>query len=57
MGWSLEKALTYKPPYVTDHLGNKFKTKQEMIEYYGKTRDTVYGRLKAGWSLERALTE
>lgn len=41
---------------VTDHLGNTFKSKQVMAEYYGKSINVLNSRLKNGWDLEKALT-
>lgn len=63
-GWSLEKALTTKRNGIdkkkkecTDHLGNKFKSKTEMCEYYGVNIATLGSRLESGYSLEEALTK
>ena len=40
----------------TDHLGNKYMSFINMCKAYGKPAPTVRSRLKAGWSLEDALT-
>lgn len=39
-----------------DHLGNSFKTKASMCEYWGVDPDTFGHRVKRGWSLKEALT-
>ena len=40
---------------VVDHLGNKFKTKEDMYKHWGKEAHVVTNRLKLGWSLKDAL--
>lgn len=65
-GWSLEKALTTPKGdtrFTTameceDHLGNKFKSKKDMCEYWHVPRALFFRRIKTpGWDLERALTQ
>lgn len=63
-GWSVEKALTtplQKQPKnskpITDHLGNIFPSKQKMCKHWGIPGNTYNLRIKAGWSVEKALTE
>ena len=63
-GWALEDILT-KPKEtiaknskaVTDHKGNKFVSVSEMCKHWNMTRSTFNARIKAGWSIEKALTE
>ena len=61
-GWSLEDALildieiSNKGKGYIDHKGNKFKSVMEMAKAYGKDANTVYSRLRDGWSIEDALT-
>lgn len=62
-GWSQQDALSlvvynrnscnYK---YEDHLGNKFPTIKAMCEHWGIKFHTYYGRIKCGWSKEKALT-
>lgn len=40
----------------SDHLGNSFPTKSEMLAHWGISKSTFDGRLRRGWSLEEALT-
>jgi hypothetical protein len=57
-GWSLEKALTSEVIYgygAVDHLGNKWRTKSEMLKHYGLTFASFRFRINAGWSLKDAL--
>lgn len=35
LGWSLEKALTYKKDKIVDHLGNEFKSYSSLYKFYG----------------------
>lgn len=39
----------------SDHLGNSFPTKSEMLANWGMSKSTFDGRLRRGWSLEEAL--
>jgi hypothetical protein len=61
-GWELERALTTGTTgtsgqeYCIDHLGNKWKTKKEMIKHYGINCKTYYCRIEKGWTLKDALT-
>ena len=60
-GWPLEKALTVPPGAsrsspVTDHLGRVFPSFRELARAWGIHHDTLYGRLRRGYSLRRALT-
>lgn len=41
---------------VIDHLGNEFKTKKEMCDYWGVTVTAAQSRSRDGWSLEKILT-
>ena len=41
--------------YVYDHLGNKFKTKRDMYRHWNISESVVNGRLRNGWSLQKAL--
>lgn len=60
----IEEALTFNDEqirlkYTTgciDHLGNRFKSKQAMCEFYGVTKSVYFGRIGMGWSLKDALT-
>ena len=40
-----------------DHKGNKFKTKQAMVDYWGIPYKSFYRRIARGWTQERALSE
>lgn len=40
----------------SDHLGNSFPTKSEMLAHWGISKSTFDGRLRRGWSLAEALT-
>lgn len=40
-----------------DHLGNIFSSKTAMASYYGISNRRLHARLKAGFSLEDALTK
>jgi len=65
MGWSVEKALTFtireesRPKGgAVDHLGNKFKSRSQMLKYWGISPATYYNRThKEGLSMEEALTK
>lgn len=39
-----------------DHLENEFPSQMKMCEHYGIDKQVYFGRLKMGWSLEKALT-
>lgn len=62
LGWSLEDILTkpldYKggAPIVHDHLGNEYPDIGTMCLQYGIGRTTYNQRIKAGWSVKKALT-
>ena len=64
VGWDVEKALTTPAKQINDmtaktcydHLGNKFKSQNEMCRYYNIKRHTLKSRLELGWTLEQALT-
>ena len=62
-GWSLEKILTepLKPAPqgrpCEDHLRQKFKTQSAMCKHWGIPPETFSMRMKAGWSLRRALIQ
>lgn len=62
-GWSVQKALTYpvrrfkfknKQP-VYDFKGNAYNTQVDMCIHYGIDPSIYRYRIKAGWSVERAL--
>ena len=63
-GWSLERALTTAPLLrgtckgkpCKDHLGKVHKSFTAMAKAWGLNLRTIRNRLKADWSLERALT-
>ena len=40
----------------SDHLGNTFSSKSEMLEHWGITKSTFDSRIRRSWSLEEALT-
>ena len=62
-GWSLKDSLT-KPTgdvdieakSVTDHLGNKYSSVASMCKHYNIGYDALKCRVKAGWTVEQALT-
>ena len=39
-----------------DHLGNEYKSVNDMLSTYGIQRRAYYLRLQRGWTLEEALT-
>ena len=60
-GYTLEQALTgdgmkYGKKACTDHLGNTYDSIEDMCQHYHITGQTYNGRLKAGYTLEKALT-
>ena len=65
-GWTLEQALTIDNDdqsakvnfgkTCTDHLGNSFPNIRTMCEHYGTTEKIYWGRIRIGWSIEKALT-
>lgn len=40
----------------TDHLGNLYESVDAMTEHYGLSKQLYQGRMKAGWTKQRALT-
>ena len=59
-GWTLKDALTKnvkEAPKNTyhDHLGNEYKSREDMCRHYGIKGSTFQHRLKLGWSVEDAL--
>ena len=40
----------------TDHLGNSFRTKADMCDYWRIPRHVYFSRIRSGWSDEKALT-
>lgn len=59
-GLSIKDAITnakqnHRSKAVPDHKGNLFVSLAEMAAHYGLDRDTLYQRLKNGWTLEDAL--
>lgn len=63
LGWSLDKALTVEVnvsahgQIAKDHLGNVYRSMDEMCKKYGITKNKLNYRLRAGWSLKDALTK
>lgn len=61
-GWSLEESLTtpkgknLKKPIIKDHLGNTYRSIEEMCNHYGISDSTYSGRINNGYSVEEALT-
>lgn len=62
-GWTLETALTYpakdvntEAKLVEDHLGNKYTSVSDMCRHYNINLTTYITRIKAGRTLEKALT-
>ena len=54
---NIHKINDHKPK-VYDHLGNSYKSIEEMCKTYEVNRNTfVYRKYRCGWSLERCLTE
>lgn len=63
LGWSLKDALLTpidnqpkNSKTITDHLGNTFKSVSDLCEHWKIRRSTYNARMKAGWSMEQALT-
>lgn len=56
VGRKVKKGSKWKTGEWEDHLGNKYDSLNEMAEKYGLKSWMVKGRLRRGWSLERALT-
>ena len=63
LGWSIDRALTVEVDVSTrgqiakDHLGNVYKSMDEMCRKYKITKNKLNYRLRAGWSLKDALTK
>lgn len=65
-GWTLEQALTIDNSSnaakvnfgktCKDHLGNEYNSIRIMCEKYGITEKIYWGRIRTGWSVEKALT-
>lgn len=60
-GWSIEDCLTMKSKsgsssIVTDHLGNKFRSQQDLCKFYNIPYYIYYSRVHNGWPQEKALT-
>lgn len=56
-GASQKTALTRKfSDTWHDHLGNKYRSLNEMAEAYGFSKQTLSARLNRGWKIEKALT-
>lgn len=45
-----------KEEKIVDHKGNVYNSISELAERYGLRSDTLRGRIRRGWDLERALT-
>lgn len=63
-GWNVERALTGKETNIntdavpcTDHLGNKYPSKNAMCRAYGITRYCYESRIGLGWTQADALTQ
>lgn len=56
-GMSIKEIVDeYNSKYVTDHLGNKFNTRKEMLKHWGISPTSYQDRLNRGWSMEKSLT-
>ena len=56
-GMSIEEIVEkYNSKYVTDHLGNKFNTRKDMLKHWGISPTSYQDRLNRGWSMEESLT-
>lgn len=56
-GMSIEEIVDkYNSKYVTDHLGNKFNTRKDMLKHWGISPTSYQDRLNRGWSMEESLT-
>lgn len=54
---SIDKIVEeYNSKYSTDHLGNKFNTRKDMLKYWGISSSSYQDRINKGWSLEKSLT-
>ncbi len=51
-----KKKPTKEENFVTDHLGNKYSSQNEMCRAYGINPSTFRARIKKGFSIEKALT-
>lgn len=49
--------VPFKKIRCKDHIGNHFKSKQAMCQFWGISAQTYFARIKKGWSLEKSLTE
>ena len=64
-GWSLEKILTTPPKPINDmsakthidHLGNVYESQNALCRAYNISKSMFATRIKAGWTLEDALTK
>lgn len=61
LGWSIEDCLTMKSgtgssSIVTDHLGNKFRSKLDLCEFYNIPYHAYLNRINSGWSQKKAIT-
>ena len=63
-GWSIKDALTKpvqrnvsKLSIIKDHLGNEYKSMNDMCKHYNIVEKTFVGRIGRGMSLEDALTK
>ena len=64
LGFTVEQALTtpvnsqvsFKNIICQDHLGNTYRSLNEMCRHYNVTRYQYQSRIKLGWSVEKALT-
>ena len=55
-GMSIEEIVEkYNSKYVTDHLGNKFNTRKDMLKHWGISSTSYQDRINRGWSMEKSL--
>lgn len=59
LGWSQEKALTYKVKHkekkVKDYLDNSYNSINEMLQHYGIDRHIYMSRIRRGYTQKEAL--
>lgn len=56
-GMSIDDVVKgYKSRNIEDHLGNRFESTTEMLNHWGISANSFYGRLRKGWSLEKVLS-
>lgn len=56
-GMSIDEIVEeYNSKYSTDHLGNKFNTRKDMLKYWGISSSSYQDRINRGWSIEKSLS-